>query len=100
MMKPGHLAASAPIGLSIGWIAGTPLLTTLQITALTMYSSIWCDWDHPRLKNRENHIGAAAIRGMCKYGYRCRTSSDKIRDDYHRGPTHCIEWCILIGLFV
>ena len=33
-------------------------------------------------------------------GYMIRTEADKHRADVHRGPSHCIEWCLLAGLLV
>jgi hypothetical protein len=99
MMRQGHYAAAGPIATTsaLGLAAyGAPALIALACGALVMWSSTWNDLDHPRFKGKM-HPGAALVRGTGRLGYLIRTDLDKQRGDVHRGPSHCVEWCLLVG---
>jgi membrane-bound metal-dependent hydrolase YbcI (DUF457 family) len=101
-MRLGHHATASPLGLGKAWsmvMLGVPLPVAIACGALVVFSSTWNDLDHPRFKGRM-HPGAALVRGSGHLGYMIRTEKDKHRDDVHRGPSHCIEWCLLAGLVV
>jgi hypothetical protein len=101
-MRLGHHATASPLGLGKAWamvMLGVPVLVAGACGLLVVLSSTWNDLDHPRFKGRM-HPGAALVRGSGHLGYMIRTEKDKHRDDVHRGPSHCIEWCLLAGLMV
>lgn len=102
-MRMGHHSVAAPLGLAMGWgmvtFAATPLPVAAVCVGLVVWSSTAPDYDHPRFKGRM-HPGAALVRGSGHLGYMIRTEADKHRADVHRGPSHCIEWCLLAGLLV
>lgn len=101
-MRLGHHAVASPIAISTAWVEavlGVNIIMCLVCAGVIIYSSTWNDLDHPRFKGKY-HPGAALVRGTGHLGYMLRTERDKDRDDVHRGPSHCIEWCILAGLTV
>lgn len=102
-MAAGHRATAAPCALGYAWtLVGTgvaPGPLAIAAGVLVIGSSTWPDLDHPRFKGR---IGVAAFfawvtRFFAAIGYMIRTEGDVRREDYHRGPSHCIEWAILLG---
>lgn len=100
MMRQGHYAAASPVGLTTAWVmvlAGVNAFTALVCGALVVWSSTWNDLDHPRFKGKL-HPAAALVRGSGRVFYQFRTERDKVRGDVHRGPSHCIEWCALLGV--
>jgi hypothetical protein len=103
MMKAGHYAVASPIAAGYGWtllvVAVVPLPVAVVCAALVVRSSTWPDYDHPRFKGRM-HPFAALVRGSARIGYAIRTDKDRDREDVHRGPSHCIEWCLLVGAVV
>lgn len=102
-MRMGHHATAAPVGLTLAWTlhgtGATDGLVAIGAGALVVLSSTWPDLDHPRFKGRM-HPGAALVRGTGHLGYLLRTARDQEREDLHRGPSHCVEWCVLAGLAV
>lgn len=101
-MAMGHYATASPVAVVYGWAlhgAGAGAVVALGGAALLVASSTWPDLDHPRLKGRM-HPGAALVRGTGHLGYMLRTAKDQDRGDLHRGPSHCVEWCLLAGLAV
>lgn len=101
MMRLGHYAVAAPIGLGLAWteaaVANLPLLVATTSAWVVVFFSTANDLDHPRFKGKM-HPGAALVRGTAWLGYQWRTDRDKHRTDYHRGPSHCLEWCVLVGV--
>lgn len=120
-MGPAHRAAAAPLGLSLAilapWTTAAPIvvarvgagrlvdvlafalevLVHLALGGAVVGCAKWNDLDHPRFKGKR-HPGAAFVRLTARFGYRIRTSRDRVRGDLHRGPSHCLEWCLLAGL--
>lgn len=100
MMKLGHYAVAAPFGLGLAWgmvvVAQQPPAVAVACGAIVVRASTWPDYDHPRFKGRM-HPFAALVRGSGHIGYALRTAQDKDRGDLHRGPSHCVEWCLLVG---
>lgn len=103
MMRLGHYATAAPVGLSVTWVmivtAVAPAWVAVACGGLVVWTSTHNDLDHPRFKGRL-HPGAAAVRASAWAGYQLRTPRDVERGDFHRGPSHCVEWCALYGLVV
>ena len=100
MMRLGHHAVASPIAIGSAWGMVTIHVNTLialGCAGLIVYTSTWNDLDHPRFKGKY-HPGAALVRTSGYLGYMLRTDNDKERNDVHRGPSHCIEWCLLAGL--
>lgn len=102
-MRLGHQATAAPLALGGAWgIAASgaaPIGVALAFAGLVVLSCTWPDLDHPRFKGRM-HPGAALVRGTALLAYRIRTAKDQDREDLHRGPSHCLEWCVAAGLLV
>lgn len=101
MMKRGHRACAAPFALGYSYIGAAtewvnPIVAALG-AGLIVYFSTFPDYDHPNYRGKRNPV-AAAVRGSAKLGYLIRTDNDRIREDQHRGPSHCLEWCVLLGL--
>lgn len=105
-MAAGHRATAAPFALGYAWtLVGTDTVSAplaIAAGALVIGSSTWPDLDHPRFKGR---IGIAPFfawvtRLFADVGYRIRTAEDVRREDYHRGPSHCLEWAVLLGAVV
>ena len=103
MMKPGHYATASPPALGLAWgmveFFHVNILVAIACGVIVVRVSTWNDLDHPRFKGKM-HPGAALVRGTAWVGYQWRTPRDKIREDFHRGPSHCVEWCLLAGLAV
>ena len=101
MMKQGHYAAASPISLVWAWVLvllfAVNIFIALACAGIVIWSSTWNDLDHPRFKGKM-HPGAALSRGSGRIFYQLRTERDKVRSDVHRGPSHCIEWCVLVGV--
>lgn len=101
-MRLGHHAVASPIAIGTAWAmvtSGTNLIIALVCAYIVIHTSTWPDLDHPRFKGKY-HPGAALVRTTGYLGYMLRTERDKERGDVHRGPSHCIEWCLLAGLTV
>lgn len=102
-MKQGHYAAASPLSLVWAWaivlLASVNMFVALCCGGLVIWSSTWNDLDHPRFKGKM-HPGAALVRGTGRLFYRIRTDRDQTRSDVHRGPSHCIEWCVLVGAVI
>lgn len=86
----------------VPWAAGLLFLVFEIVVHLALGLAVvgcakWNDLDHPRFKG-SRHPGAAFVRLTARLGYRIRTSRDRVRSDLHRGPSHCLEWCVLAGL--
>lgn len=105
-MAAGHRATAAPFALGYAWtLAGTdavPVPVAIAGGVLVIGSSTWSDLDHPRFKGR---IGIAPFfawvtRFFAALGYMIRTGEDVRREDYHRGPSHCLEWQVLLGAVI
>lgn len=103
MMRPGHYAVATPLGLGAAysetmWLS-VPWYVATVCAVVTVQTSTWNDLDHPRFKGKY-HPGAALVRASAWVGYKWRTDRDKDREDFHRGPSHCLEWCVLVGVAV
>lgn len=122
-MGPAHRAAATPLGVTaallVPWGGARPLaerigertglaevayvafelLVHLALGLAVVGCAKWNDLDHPRLKGKR-HPGAALVRLTARIGYRIRTPRDRFRTDLHRGPSHCLEWCVLAGVAV
>lgn len=101
MMRAGHHALALPFAVGYG-VASVELGGLWGIAAPGLafgvwLSSTWPDLDHPRFKGRGWHFPAAVVRASGHLGYLLRTEKDKVREDVHRGPSHCLEWCVLVG---
>lgn len=109
MMRQGHYSAASVPAVSFAWgltiahdrvpavvPSPVPIFIALLCGVLIIWCSTWNDLDHPRFKGKM-HPGAAAVRGTGRIFYMIRTDKDKHREDLHRGPSHCIEWCVLVG---
>ncbi|MGH7743357.1 MAG: metal-dependent hydrolase [Candidatus Dormibacteria bacterium] len=102
MMKMGHYSSASPVAVGLAWVmalVGAPIVVALVCAGLVVWTSTSNDLDHPRFKDRM-HPGAALVRGTGHLGYLIRTGADKHREDVHRGPSHCVEWCLLAGVAV
>jgi hypothetical protein len=103
VMKPGHHATAAPVGLGLAWSMVTffavNVLVAIACGALVVRCSTLNDLDHPRFKGKM-HPGAWLVRCTAWLGYQWRTGRDQERADFQRGPSHCIEWCALVGVVV
>lgn len=103
MMRLGHYASATPVALGLAectFLMHAPAMVMLAAPPVVVWTSTWNDLDHPRFKGHM-HPGAALVRGTGHLGYRLfRTDKDKTRGDVHRGPSHCLEWCVLAGLLV
>jgi hypothetical protein len=99
VMKATHRAGSLPFGAAIVMEVPAPIWARLGAAGVCYAVSTVNDWDHPRLGLRW-HPGAIVVRWTARIGYRIRTRRDIPRLDLHRGPSHCIEWCALVGLLV
>jgi membrane-bound metal-dependent hydrolase YbcI (DUF457 family) len=97
VMKATHRAGSLPFGVAIVLEAPVPVWARLGAAGVCYAASTVNDWDHPRLALRW-HPGAIVVRWTARVGYRVRTRRDIPRWDLHRGPSHCIEWCVGVGL--
>lgn len=100
-MRRGHHAMAAPFAIGYAY-GGAALEVVHPVVAvggavLVVWSSTWPDYDHPRFKGKFHPV-AAAVRGSARLGYMIRTPHDRRREDQHRGPSHCLEWCLLLGL--
>ena len=98
-MRQGHYAAASPISLAWAWVlvlSGVNMFIALSCAGLLVWSSTWNDYDHPRFRGKM-HPAAALVRGTGRLFYMVRTSRDQARTDVHRGPSHCVEWCLLLG---
>lgn len=108
-MREGHIAAGAPAALMYGWTvaeyqpAPFAMLLDGAVAALSVMAVVTApDLDHPRFEGRMNFFAAAA-RFYARGAYRLRLSGDRKRGrraDLHRGPTHCLETALLMGLLV
>lgn len=100
-MRAGHQAGAAPCAVVAGWsawevagwVAGAFTVTAVMVSCTTP------DLDHPRFRGRV-HPGAALVRTTARWAYRIRTDRDRERTDTHRGPSHSLEWCAVVGLLV
>lgn len=95
-MKATHQAGAAPLALCFDILTPGPFWVGPVAALLTWGVSTVNDWDHPNYERRM-HFGAMAVRWSARLGYRLRTSKDRYRRDLHRGPTHALEWCALLG---
>lgn len=118
MMKRGHIAGTCPPALLCAVylpapveVAGTAIEVVARVGffALAVATSTINDWDHSRFRDR-SHPGAVFARVTARALYRLHTAADEDRwagyarrypdrdpDDLHRGPTHAIEWCLLLA---
>jgi hypothetical protein len=103
VIKVGCYAVAAPFAVVLAWltqaVADVPLLVTVFTAALVVGSSTWPGLAQSRYKGRL-HPAAALVRGSAVLGYRFRTTQDQPRGDLDRGPTYCLEWCVLAGVAV
>jgi len=106
-MKATHQAAGGPLMVAVyagaeAFAVPSPpwpvhLLLSLAVWGVTS----WNDWDLDYFKDRMHP--AFLARWSARWMYRIRTENDVVArhklvvDDLHRGPTHCIEWCLLVG---
>lgn len=112
MMGPAHRAGAAPFGVALafsipldaGGLGDTLLARFAEVVVHVLIGSLvvgvakWNDLDHPWLKRQKPyHFGAALVRTSARIGYSIRTSRDRHRADLHRGPSHCLEWCLLVA---
>src|SRR3954452_23967283 len=119
MLKTGHRLAGVLFGTNM-WCASQIALPepanpyTVGVAAgVAVAVSTWNDWDHNYYKNSWNPA-IGLVRQSARFGYTFHTGKDRQRweqrarryadtwepGDLHRGPTHCIEWCIAFGLIV
>lgn len=111
-MGPAHRAGAAPFGVALAFTVpmdagGLPDGTGWTLIEVTVHALLgllvvavakWNDLDHPWLKRaKPYHFGAALVRTSARIGYAIRTKKDRRRADLHRGPSHCLEWCALLG---
>lgn len=102
-MKVTHQAGAAPLGLLVAANMDGPLWARAGAGLLTWGVSTINDWDHNNYRRRM-HFGAAVVRWSARWGYRLQARNDvrarhKLSiDDLHRGPSHALEWCALLGL--
>lgn len=103
MMAVMTRAAAAPVALGVGWgaaaSAAVPIPVAVAMTGLVLFSCTWPNLDDPRWKGRMNPA-AALVRGSARLGYMLRTEKDHDRSEMWRGPSHCIEWCVLVASVV
>jgi hypothetical protein len=116
-MKLGHYVGTAPAALlgAVYLPAPEGLSPVVEVPyrvgffLLAEATSTINDWDISRYRDRW-HPGAAFARMTARAMYRIRTERDVERweayarrypdrdpDDLHRGPTHAIEWCLLVA---
>lgn len=123
-MKLGHLVGTLPpalvgaVYLPMPEFPGSPVGPEVADVAVRVIffvvaeaTSTVNDWDHSRFRDR-GHPGAAFARATARAMYRLHTSRDEARWEYlerrypdqepppidlHRGPTHSIEWCLLVA---
>lgn len=103
MMAVMTRAVAAPVALGMAWglasSALVPVPVAIGMGVLTMLSCTWNNLDDPRWKGRMNPA-AALVRGSARVGYMLRTERDQDRTEVYRGPSHCIEWCVLVAAVV
>lgn len=102
-MRVGYYAWAAPVALGATWAmseaAGAPGPVSVGCGVLVLAASTWPGLVDARYKGRM-HPGAALVRGTAALGYMVRTPKDRDRGDLDRGPTYCLEWCVLAGVAV
>lgn len=105
-MREGHIAAAAPAALMYAWSAAesAPTLVEAFIVGGTAAAAVMSvctapDWDHPRYEGRM-HFFAALSRAYARACYKIVRVNDRERRDLHRGPTHCLETAVLVGLLM
>jgi len=102
-MKVTHQAGAAPVALGLIVWVDAPVPVRLGLGVVAWGLSTVNDWDHNNYKRRM-HFGAAVVRWTARAGYRLQARNDKLArrkleaDDLHRGPSHSLEWCALVGL--
>lgn len=97
VMGPTHRAIAAPFGLALAAVmVSEPTVVRIAAGVVVVATSKLPDLDHPRWSGRLRP-DAALVRLSARLGYMIRTSRDEYREDLHRGPTHCVEWCLLVG---
>lgn len=100
VMKAAHRAGSLPFCFGVLVYTDAPIPIRIGTAGLCYAVSTINDWDHPNYQRRW-HPGAMAVRWTARVGYGYfRTAQDVWRLDLHRGPSHSIEWCALVGLLV
>lgn len=125
-MRIGHIAGTLPPALLAAVylpavevpavlppsVAGAyDVVTRVGFFSLAVCTSWINDWDLSRYRDR-SHPGAVFARVTARAMYRIRTKRDLERwdelarrypdqepppSDLHRGPTHSIEWCLLVA---
>lgn len=106
MIRLEYWAWSSPWALGMLWIlAGTnttPLWVAVICGALVVLTSTWPGLVDPKYKGRLSPVAAFAwlIRSTAHLGHLLRPPVDRNRLDLTRGPTYCVEWCLLAGLVV
>ena len=119
-MKIGHIVGTMPPALlgavylpAPAGVEGSVSEPVFRIGffVLALATSTVNDWDHSRFRDRW-HPGAMFTRVTARALYRIHTSRDLDRWEYlarrfpdrepppidlHRGPTHAVEWCLLVS---
>lgn len=104
-MREGHIAAATPAAFMWGWTVAdlwdwtAPGLLAGTFAAFAVMTVCTApDWDHPRFEGRMHPL-ASVSRWYARLLYRkLRTDKDRQRADLHRGPTHCLETALLMGV--
>lgn len=103
MNRAGSIATAIPVALVAPGAMIYTDVAPMPVAVICGYLIVQCaplpDWDHPNYKRRL-HFGAWFVRLTATLGYMIRTAKDVDRADVHRGPSHCVEWCALMGLMV
>lgn len=107
-MKATHQAGAAPLMVAV-YVAAEqlavpppPMVVHVLLTVTAWGVSTWNDWDLDYFKDRLHP--AFLARWSARWMYRWQTEHDAMArhklaiDDMHRGPTHSIEWCLLVGV--
>jgi hypothetical protein len=109
-MKVTHQAGATPLLAAVwataDWMTPAPETVPWQVHLLlalaTWGVSTWNDWDHDNFKDR--YHPAFLARWSARWMYRWQTAHDLTakrklaNDDLHRGPTHSLEWCLLVAV--
>ena len=103
MIRLGYRAVAAPVGLGMAWAITAAGAASVPVAAgcagLVVASSTWPGLVHSRFKGRM-HPAAALVRGSAHLGYKVAAPEGRELTDLDRGPSYCIEWCVLAGLLV
>jgi hypothetical protein len=101
VIKLEYQAWASPLAVGMTWgLIGThtaPVWVGVACGLLVVFTSTIPGLVDPRYKGRM-HPFAALVRYSAHLGHLLRAPTDRDRLDLSRGPTYCIEWCLLAGL--